>query len=133
MKIKTLIPFTITFPVIFLFYIKRFVVLKFYPPCCNFLIFSAFFSSIFSKETLVTRFARLIEGEISQKTILYTKKVNSVWIIFTFLNFLISIFTIFLSDKIWIIYNGLVSYILIGLIFIIEYIIRLNLRKRGLI
>lgn len=133
MKFKTLIPFLITFLVIFLFYIKRIVILKFYPPICNFLIFFAFFSSIFSSETLVEKFARVLDGKLSEKTIKYTKKVNLIWVVFTFLNFIASIVTIFCSDKIWMIYNGMVSYLLIGLIFIVEYIIRIILKRKKLL
>lgn len=132
-KIKTFAPVIFTFFIIFLFYIKRIVVLKFYPPICNFFIFLVFFSSLFSKETIIEKFARLSSSVMKDSTLRYAKKVNYVWCVFTFLNFLISIWTIFLSDNIWMIYNGCVSYLLVGLVFGVEYIVRINLRKKDLI
>lgn len=132
-KFKTFAPIIFTFLIIFLFYIKRIVVLKFYPPICNLFIFLVFFGSLFSKETIIEKFARLNSPVLKDSALRYAKKVNYLWVIFTFLNFLISVWTIFLSDNIWMIYNGCVSYLLVGLVFGVEYIVRINLRKKGLI
>lgn len=133
MKKVTFLPILITFCIIFLFYVKRFVVLKFYPPVCNLFLFLVFFSSLFAKETVIQKFARMCGDPLEKPARDYTRIVTYVWCIFTFLNLLISIWTIFLPDKIWIIYNGFVSYILIGLLFGVEYLIRVILRKRKLI
>ena len=132
-KLKHFIPVFFTLCVVFLFYIKRFVVLKFYPPICNFFIFSLFFFSLFTKETIIQKFARMMEGNLKPPVLNYTRKITYLWAIFTFLNFLVSVWTIFLPDNIWILYNGCISYILVGLLFLIEYSIRIFLRKRKLI
>lgn len=132
-KIKKVLPILITLCIVFLFYIKRFVFLKFYPPICNFFIFMVFFTSLFAKETIIQKIARAYGDKLEKPAWDYTRRVTYAWSTFTFLNFLISIWTIFLPDKIWIIYNGCISYILIGLMFIIEYMIRIILRKRKLI
>ena len=130
-KIKAFTPILFSLCIILLFYIKRFIILKFYPSICNFFIFCIFFGSLFTKETIITKFARACGDELKKSTIDYTVKVTYVWCIFTFLNFLISVYTIFLSDNIWIIYNGFISYILIGFVFGVEYIVRIILRKRN--
>ena len=132
-NMKKFLPILITFFVIFLFYIKRFVVLKFYPPICNLLIFLLFFISLFTKETIIQKFVRLYENNPKESALIYARNLTYVWCAFTFLNLLISIWTIFQSDKIWILYNGCISYILIGTLFVVEYIIRITLRKRGCI
>ncbi len=132
-KLKPIAPIFFTLCIIFLFYIKRYIVLKFYPPICNLFIFCLFFGSLFAKETIIQKFARLCEGELKQSTLDYTKKVTYVWCVFTFLNFLVSVWTIFLSDNIWMIYNGFISYMLIGLVFGVEYLVRIKLQKRNLI
>ena len=132
-KIRLFLPILITLCIIILFCIKRFVFLKFYPPICNFIVFIIFSSSLFHKETIIQIFARKFGDKLEKPAWLYTRKLTYIWCIFMFVNLLISVWTIFLPDKIWIIYNGCISYILIGLIFIIEYIVRIILRKRKLI
>ena len=132
-KIKHITPILITLCIVFLFYMKRFVFLKFYPPLCNCFLFLVFFISLFTKETVIQKFARACGDKLEKPAWNYTRKVTYIWCIFTFINLLISIWTIFLPDKIWILYNGCISYILVGLLFGIEYIIRINLRKRNLI
>ena len=132
-KFKSVIPLLITFCVIFLFYIKRFVFLKFYPPVCNLFVFIVFFSSLFAKETIIQKIARAYGDKLEKPAFIYTRRVTYAWCILTFFNFVVSIWTIFLSDKIWLLFNGCICYVLIGLLFIIEYIIRITLRKRGLI
>ena len=133
MKKTSFIPVIITFCVIFLFYVKRFVVLKFYPPICNLFLFFVFFLSLFCSETVIQKFARMCGDSLEKPAWNYTKRVTYVWVVFTFLNFLISVWTIFQSDRIWLLYNGCISYILIGLLFGVEYIVRVILRKRKLI
>ena len=132
-KIKHFTPIFITLCVVFLFYVKRIVVLKFYPPICNFTIFIIFFSSLFTKETIIQKFARMCGDKLEKPTRDYTRNITYVWCVFLFLNFLVSVWTMFLSDNVWMIYNGCISYILVGLVFGIEYTVRIYLRKRNLI
>ena len=132
-KIKHFTPILITLCIILLFYIKRFVFLKYYPPVCNLTIFIIFFSSLFGKETIIQKFARVCGDKLEKPAWIYTRRLTYVWCSFMFLNFAISVWTIFLSDNIWMIYNGFISYLMIGILFGIEYLIRINLRKRKLI
>lgn len=132
-KIKQFIPVFTTLCIVFLFYIKRFVFLKFYPPICNLVIFLVFFSSLFTKETVIQKFARMFGDKLEKPALIYTRNLTYIWCVFTFLNFIVSIWTIFQSDNIWILYNGLISYILIGFLFVIEYVVRIIFRKRNLI
>lgn len=132
-KIKPFISVLITLCIVFLFYVKRFVFLKFYPPICNLFVFVVFFSSLFAKETIIQKFARMCGDKLERPAWVYTRNLTYVWCVFMFMNLLISIWTIFLSDNIWMLYNGCISYILIGLFFGIEYVVRIILRKRKLI
>lgn len=132
-KIKHFTPVLITLCIVFLFYIKRLAFLKFYPPICNLTIFMIFFCSLFAKETVIQKFAKMCGDKLEKPARVYTRNLTYVWCVFMFINLLISVWTIFLSDKVWILYNGCISYILVGMLFGIEYIVRTILRKRKLI
>ena len=132
-KIKKIFPVFVTVCVLVLFYIKRFVFLKFYPPVCNLFVFMVFFTSLFADETIIQKIARAYGDKLEKPAFIYTRRVTYAWCILTFFNFVVSVWTIFLSDKIWLIFNGCICYILIGMLFIVEYIIRIILRKRNLI
>jgi len=123
-------PFIFTICVFVLFYFKRFFVIRFYPPLMNFLIFMLFFLSLFGEETVIQKFAKMGKSELEPAELTYTRNLTYVWCVFLFLNFLISVITIFLSDRIWIFYNCFLSYFLVGTLFIIEYVVRVIYRKR---
>lgn len=130
MKLKFLLPISFTFLVIFLFWYTRIFAFKFYPVIMNFSIFLVFFSSLFAKETVIQKIAKMMEGELNDFVKKYTRNLTYVWCVFLFTNFLISLATIFMSDKIWMIYNGCISYIAVGTVFIVEYIVRIIMKKK---
>lgn len=116
--------------VILIVHLTKWHFVKFYPVVINFMIFSVFFVSSLAKETVIQKFAKLTEPNIKPKALEYTRKLTYVWAGFTFFNFLISFLTVFLSQKIWAIYNGFISYMLVGSFFAIEYIIRVRFKKK---
>lgn len=129
-SIKSLLPFLGMFAVIFLFHFTDLIVLKFYPPIVNFCLFLIFFSSIFQEKTIIQKMALLMEPDANEAVMSYTRKLTYVWAVFTFVNFLLSFWTVFLPEKIWAVYNGCISYILVGCVFIIEYIVRINFKRK---
>ena len=129
-KLITLIPFLFTLCLLVLFYFKRYTPIKFYPPIVNFTFFLLFFSSLFMKETVIQKMARAMKPNLEEIELVYTKNLTYIWCVCLFLNFLLSVLTIFLSDKIWLLYNGFLSYFFIGTIFIVEYIVRIFFRKK---
>ena len=127
-----LISIFFTVMVILIFHFTKLQVLKLYPIVVNFLIFLTFFLSLFSEETIIQKFAKIAEkGILKEPVKIYTRKLTYIWCIFLFLQFLLSIITCFMSDKIWMIYNGCLSYVLLGCFFAIEYAIRIVVRKRN--
>ena len=132
MKLKFIVPFLITICVIVIFHYTNIFAVKLYPVCANFTMFLVFFMSSFSKETVIQKFARISEGggELHPKTKTYTKNLTYIWCIYLLIQFFASVATLFLSDKIWMIFNGCVSYILLGLFFAIEYIFRIRFKKK---
>lgn len=129
---KFFISFLFTLFVILFFYITHINAVKYYPACINFVVFLIFFTSIFSKETVIQRITRIAEDrelpEIVQK---YTRNLTYVWSVFLFCNFCAALITVFLSDEIWTVYNGIISYVLTGFLFGIEYIVRINFKRKN--
>ena len=105
--------------------------LKFYPVLVNLSLFVLFGLSILHPPSIVEKFARLRGTEISPKIVSYTRKVTLVWCGFFLVNASIALITcLWATIHIWAIYNGLVSYCMIGAIFFIEYLVRRRVKRR---
>lgn len=129
-RTKFVFPIIVMILVIILFHYTNWIWVKLYPVIVNFFLFCLFFGSIFAKETIIQKFARLMEPDIKPKALEYTRNLTYVWAVFIFLNFLVSVATLFMSEKVWAFYNGFLSYILVGAFFIIEYIVRIWFKKK---
>lgn len=128
--LKAFLPVIFTAFIITLFHFTHWIVVKYYPVFANFLIFMMFFTSIFNKETIIQKFARIMEPDIKPKALEYTRNLTYAWACFTFINFFISFLTVYMSERIWMWYNGCISYILVGIFFAIEYIVRINFKRK---
>ncbi|MCR5046603.1 MAG: AMP-binding protein [Treponema sp.] len=110
--------------------------LKLYPlAVCGTFLF-VFGMSLFSPPNIVFRFATLqdkwiLSSPYKKRVERYCLKVTLVWCAFFILNGAAAVFTAFFcSEKIWAFYNGGISYIIMGLIFGIEFIIRSFANKK---
>ncbi len=103
----------------------------YYPVIVNLLMLSLFMSSLWQKETMVERFARLQEPELPDYAVTYTRTVTKVWCLFFVINGSISLTTSFMSMEVWTLYNGLLSYLLAGLLFAIEFATRLYVKRKN--
>lgn len=133
MRVKVFLPVFFTLIVICLFRFTKIYAIKFYPVIANAFIFIVFFSSLFSKETIIQKFAKAIEGELNENTKKYTRNLTIIWCVFMFVNLLLSILTVNMSETIWALYNGCISYIALGTLFGVEYTIRLILKKKNIL
>lgn len=116
--------------IIWLFWQTKISAVKLYPVMMNLLFFSIFFVSCFTKETVIQKIAKKIEGSLNERLKIYTRNITYIWVIFLFFNLLISIYSLFSSDNFWMIYNGCISYLLMGTLFVVEYIIRLLFKRK---
>ncbi len=103
----------------------------FYPVIVNLFMLILFAVSLFQKQSMIERFARLQAPELPDSGVLYTRKVTMVWSLFFIINGSISLATCFQSMEIWTLYNGLISYLLMGTLFGIEFIIRKRVQASG--
>jgi len=104
---------------------NKLIAMQFYPFIINLFLFSIFFYSLWREPTIIEIVARLRTPELPIQAIQYTRKVTIVWCVFFMVNGMLALWTtLFTSIKIWTLYNGFIAYIVIGLIFSIEFIIR---------
>lgn len=102
-----------------------------YPVLMSLGMAAAFGLSLQSGPTLVERFARLTEPEPSPSARAYMRKVTQVWFVFLLGNASLSALTVTTGDReLWTLYNGLISYLLMGTLFAVEYLIRRRVRAR---
>lgn len=106
--------------------------LKWQPVLINLLLAITFLASLLGKgPPIAERFARALEGPLPDYAIGYCRKVTKVWLGFFILNGSIAAGTVFFcSMEIWTLYNGLIAYILIGLIAGLEYLVRKRVKRK---
>lgn len=124
------------------FVFNKKIFLKLYSVVISVTMLFVFGSSLFFKPNIIFRFACLgdksVKGSSFEPQVnSYCKKVTVVWCVFFVLNGSVSAFTALhdfgndaLNDKIWSVYNGGISYILMGLLFAVEFLVRKMVDKK---
>lgn len=99
---------------------------KWYPVIMNALGFLLFSFSLFTRQSIIYRFALLEKGDaLSPDALPYCWSVTLCWVIFFLMNGSIAAWTVMnASDTIWAWYNGGVSYVLVSVLFFGERILR---------
>lgn len=101
-------------------------VLRFYPVLVNMLMLLIFGWSLFSSQTLVERIARVQHPNLPPQGIIYTRRVTQIWCCFFIVNGTIAFITTRSSLEFWSLYNGLIAYVLMGILFAAEYVVRIK-------
>lgn len=119
--------------------------LKIYSVVISATMLFVFGSTLFMPPNIIFRFATLSDKSIKgssfeQKVYKYCEKVTIVWCCFFILNGSAAVLTTFsekifglspeTARKVWAIYNGGISYVLMGMLFTIEFIIRKLVDKK---
>jgi uncharacterized membrane protein len=105
--------------------------LKLYPVLVNVSMLAVFGYSLLSPPSMVERIAALYENTVSPTAQLYMRRVTQVWCVFFIVNGLLAFMTaVWASAAVWSLYNGLIAYVLMGLVFAIEYCVRLHVKRR---
>jgi len=103
----------------------------FYPVIVAFGISAAFIKSLTHEKTIVELIALKMEPDMPEEALNYCRKVHIVWAIVITLNAFASLITALYGDvKLWAWYNGFLSYMIMALVFLVEYLIRQRVRKR---
>ena len=98
-----------------------------YPVLVNLVLFSLFFGSLYGKRTMVERFARFRTPDLTEETVAYTRSVTKCWSIFFVVNGSIAYVTgHYFSLDVWVLYNGFIAYMFMGLLLGIEFLVRVR-------
>jgi uncharacterized membrane protein len=101
------------------------------PVLINLVLLWGFAGSLRTPVPIVERFARLHVADLSAEEIVYCRRVTIVWSGFFVLNGSVAAGTaLFAPFSYWALYNGLIAYILIGILSATEYILRKYLFRR---
>jgi uncharacterized membrane protein len=105
--------------------------LKLYPVAMNAALLGAFALSLWRPPTLIETIARRREPNLPAAGVAYTRRVTQAWCVFFLVNGSIALATaLAASDEIWMLYNGLLAYGLIGAMFAGEWLVRRHVRQR---
>jgi len=105
--------------------------LKLYPVLVNAGMLAVFGYSLVYPPSIVERIARIKEPDLPVQAIMYTRRVTQVWCIFFVLNGSVALITsVWASHAIWSLYNGVIAYVLMGVLFSAEYLFRLRFKRR---
>ncbi len=96
-----------------------------YPIFMNVLMFSLFAASLLRPPSVIERLARLRHSDLPPEGVVYTRRVTLVWCGFFIVNGAIAAWTaLAASRETWALYNGLISYLLMGALFAGEWLFR---------
>ncbi|GGX86772.1 hypothetical protein GCM10007160_12650 [Litchfieldella qijiaojingensis] len=101
-----------------------------YPVAVSAIMLVIFISSLWQGMPIVERLARLREPDLPPAGVRYTRRVTWAWCGFFVLNGAIASWTALYADlATWSLYNGVISYLLIALMFAGEWLLRHRLRR----
>ncbi|WP_434779128.1 hypothetical protein [Neisseria sp. Ec49-e6-T10] len=105
--------------------------LLFYPVAVNLIMLGLFAYSLLQPPSIIERLARITEPELPQSGIRYTRTVTQIWCVFFVINASIALWTCYLNNMdIWTLYNGAISYILMGTLLGSEWLFRQWVRHK---
>jgi uncharacterized membrane protein len=104
--------------------------LKLYPVAVNAALLGVFAGSLWRGPPVVERLARLRESVLEPEAVAYCRAVTRAWCIFFVGNGAIALATaLAASDETWVLYNGVIAYLLIAAMFGGEWLVRKRLRR----
>jgi len=105
--------------------------LKLYPVLVNAVLLGVFAYSLIFPPSMIERFARMQERDLPPEAIGYTRRVTQIWCVFFFVNGAIALVTaLWATPATWTLYNGLIAYVMMGLLFVGEYVVRWHFKRQ---
>ncbi|WP_426415347.1 hypothetical protein [Aestuariirhabdus sp. LZHN29] len=98
---------------------------RFYPVAVNGVLLGLFGLSLFRGPSFVERIARMTEPDLPEQGVHYTRRVTQLWCLFFIINGSAALYTaLYASLELWTIYNGLIAYVLMGVLVCSEWVYR---------
>jgi uncharacterized membrane protein len=108
------------------------LLLKLYPVAVNAVMLCTFAVSLWKPPCVVERLARLTEPNLPAEGVRYTEMVTLVWCAFFVLNGSAALYTaLFANERVWVLYNGLLAYVLMGTLILAERLWRARVMTSG--
>lgn len=105
--------------------------LKLYPVLVNLSFLAVFAYSLGTPVSMIERLARLREPDLPPEAVHYTRRVTEIWCVFFVFNGGVSLATaVWAPEAVWSLYNGVIAYCLMGLLFAGEWLARRRFRRR---
>ncbi len=102
--------------------------LRLYPAGMSFALLVVFALSLVQPPPIVERMARLRRPNLPEEAVRYTRHVTEVWCAFFVVNISISVWSaVAASREVWAIYNGFIVYLVMGALFVGEWLLRRHL------
>ncbi len=99
--------------------------LRLYPALMATMVLTAFAYTLRRPPSMIERFARLQHDDLPPEAVAYTRRVTQVWCLFLLVNAAIAAYSaLFLSRAAWAFYCGFLSYVLMGVLFVGEWLFR---------
>jgi uncharacterized membrane protein len=118
-------PLGVVLLVVFAFLLNdaRFILVM--PVLVNAVLFATFYRTLKGGESMIERYARLVDPELSPDQVAHCRQVTGVWCGFFVANGTISgMLGMFAPPAWWALYTGLLSYVLMGGLFAAEFVAR---------
>jgi uncharacterized membrane protein len=107
------------------------LMLRFYPVVISLGLLAAFAQTLLRPPSMIERFARLAEPDLGAAGVAYTRRVTQAWCVFFAANGAIALYTaVAASRETWLLYNGFISYLLVGAMYGGEWLIRRRVLNR---
>lgn len=104
--------------------------LKLYPVLVSLGMLCLFGASLLRPPSMIERLARLQDANLPAFAIAYTRRVTQVWCVFFACNGAVALITaIWASEAVWSLYTGVISYVLMGMLFVGEYLVRIYVKR----
>ena len=111
-----------------LYLLKANVWFRLYPAVMVSLALAAFFVSLF-RTPLVESIARRMGENLNERGVAYCRSVTKVWTAFLAVHLVVTVATVFASQKVWVLYNGCIAYVMMGSLFVGEWLVRRRIRR----
>jgi uncharacterized membrane protein len=102
---------------------------RLYPVFMSAVMFVAFASTLLHPPSMIERFALITEPSLPPHAVVYTRIVTMVWAGFFLVNGAVALWTAVAGSwAVWTLYNGCIVYVLMGVLLVIEYLVRRKVR-----